>query len=259
MRIVFIGAGRLATHLALALKKAGHDIVQVYSRTMDSAKNLADRVDAVPLTDSSAVLVWADAFIFAVSDSALQDLTEKICKEREDAVMIHTAGSMPMDVFQGKCKHYGVLYPMQTFSKERPVDFAEIHCFVEYNDATSEKAIKKLACSVSNHVHELSTEERRYLHLAAVFACNFANHCYALSAEILEQHGLSFDIMLPLVQETASKVRHLSPKKAQTGPAVRFDVNVINRQMELLGESTTMSEIYKLMSESIHNYSKSSS
>ena len=141
---------------------------------------------------------------------------------------------------------------MQSFSKERRVDYAEIPVFIEAGDADSLAVIHNLAASVSSHVRELSTEDRKYLHLAAVFACNFTNHCYAMSAEILEQHGVPFDVMLPLIDETASKVHELHPKEAQTGPAVRYDENVINMQSALL--DGTMKSVYDLLSKSIHSF-----
>jgi predicted short-subunit dehydrogenase-like oxidoreductase (DUF2520 family) len=152
---------------------------------------------------------------------------------------------MPLSVFDGYTQHGGVLYPMQTFSMEREVDFRAIPLFIEGADAR----IRQLAESISEHVYELSSDDRKYLHLAAVFACNFANHCYTLAAEVLEKKGLPFDVMLPLVDETARKVHELHPKEAQTGPAIRGDKNVMAAQAALL--DSRMQAIYNLMSESI--------
>ena len=156
-----------------------------------------------------------------------------------------------MDLFKGCCTHYGVLYPMQTFSKEREVDFHQIPLFIEASDAESLQQIRVLADSVSQHVYELSTADRRYLHLAAVFACNFANHCYTLAADVLAQKGLPFDVMLPLVDETARKVHELHPVEAQTGPAVRGDQNVLAAQSALL--DGRLRTIYNIMSDSIQD------
>ena len=146
---------------------------------------------------------------------------------------------------------------MQTFSKQRDVDFATIPIFTEYNDNEAKAAIDILAHSISPKVTELSSADRRYLHLAAVFSCNFVNHCYTLAAGIMERHGMTFDQLLPLIDETASKVHDIHPSKAQTGPAVRYDTNVINRQMDLLADNTLMRDIYEMISKSIHNEVKS--
>lgn len=251
MKIVLIGAGNLATHLGKALHAAGHDMIQVFSRTMQSAEALASLLDAEPLTDISQVRDDADVYIFSVKDSALEQLISQLCGG-EKKVFLHTAGSMPMSVFRGKALHYGVLYPMQTFSKQREVDFSIIPCFIEANDEFALKQIEGLAGQISHRVFQLSSEDRKYLHLSAVFACNFANHCYAASQELLQQHGIPFDVMLPLIDETAAKVHGMTPKEAQTGPAVRYDENVIGKQIQLLENQPYFQKIYDCMSKSIH-------
>ena len=251
MKIVLIGAGNLATHLGKALHAAGHDMVQVFSRTMQSAETLASLLDAEPLTDMAQVRDDADVYIFSVKDSALEQLISQLCGG-EKKVFLHTAGSMPMSVFRGKALHYGVLYPMQTFSKQREVDFSIIPCFIEANDEFALKQIEGLAGQISHRVYQLSSENRKYLHLSAVFACNFANHCYAASQELLQQHGIPFDVMLPLIDETAAKVHGMTPKEAQTGPAVRYDENVIGKQIQLLENQPYFQKIYDSMSKSIH-------
>lgn len=251
MKIVLIGAGNLATHLGKALHAAGHDMVQVFSRTMQSAETLASLLDAEPLTDMAQVRDDADVYIFSVKDSALEQLISQLCGG-EKKVFLHTAGSMPMSVFRGKALHYGVLYPMQTFSKQREVDFSIIPCFIEANDEFALKQIEGLAGQISHRVFQLSSEDRKYLHLSAVFACNFANHCYAASQELLQQHGIPFDVMLPLIDETAAKVHGMTPKDAQTGPAVRYDENVIGKQIQLLENQPYFQKIYDSMSKSIH-------
>ena len=251
MKIVLIGAGNLATHLGKALHAAGHDMVQVFSRTMQSAETLASLLDAEPLTDMAQVRDDADVYIFSVKDSALEQLISQLCGG-EKKVFLHTAGSMPMSVFRGKALHYGVLYPMQTFSKQREVDFSIIPCFIEANDEFALKQIEGLAGQISHRVFQLFSEDRKYLHLSAVFACNFANHCYAASQELLQQHGIPFDVMLPLIDETAAKVHGMTPKEAQTGPAVRYDENVIGKQIQLLENQPYFQKIYDCMSKSIH-------
>lgn len=272
MKIVLIGAGNLATHLGKALHAAGHDMLQVFSRTMQSAETLASLLDAEPLTDIAQVRDDADVYIFSVKDSALVQLVAQLCRHEADGlgedgavnalrkakkgelerVFLHTAGSMPMSVFKGMAQHYGVLYPMQTFSKQREVDFSIIPCFVEANDEFAQKQIEGMAREISGRVYQLSSEDRKYLHLSAVFACNFANHCYAISQELLEEHGIPFDVMLPLINETAAKVHEMKPKEAQTGPAVRYDENVIDKQSKLLENHPHFKKVYDSMSKSIH-------
>lgn len=272
MKIVLIGAGNLATHLGKALHAAGHDMLQVFSRTMQSAETLASLLDAEPLTDIAQVRDDADVYIFSVKDSALVQLVAQLCRHEADGlgedgavnalrkakkgeherVFLHTAGSMPLSVFKGMAQHYGVLYPMQTFSKQREVDFSIIPCFVEANDEFAQKQIEGLAREISGRVYQLSSEDRKYLHLSAVFACNFANHCYAISQELLEEHGIPFDVMLPLINETAAKVHEMKPKDAQTGPAVRYDENVIDKQSKLLENHPHFKKVYDSMSKSIH-------
>ena len=255
MKIILIGAGNLATHLGKAIFAAGHDVVQVFSRTMQSATALASEVGAQPVSDISAVRADADLYVVSVKDSALAELIPALCKGKETKVFLHTAGSIPMDVFQGMALHYGVLYPMQTFSKQREVDFSQIPCFIEANDEHALQLIGDVAHQVSSRVYHLASEDRKYLHLSAVFACNFVNHCYALSQEILEEHGIPFDVMLPLIDETAAKVHELDPKDAQTGPAVRYDENVLRAQGALLKSNPQMKDIYDRMSMSIHKLS----
>lgn len=252
MKIVFIGAGRLAVHLGRALLMAGHDIVQVYSRTMDSAYSMANIVGGAPATDINALKNDADIYIIAVSDAVMPDLIPLVCKGREQKVFVHTAGSMSMDVFAGMALHYGVLYPMQSFSKGREVNFGEIPCFIEACDDYASDVITELASSVSCRVEFLSSADRKFLHLAAVFACNFVNHCYAISSDILADHGIPFDVMFPLIDETARKVHLMKPAAAQTGPALRYDENVIRNQSIMLRGNPLVKEIYERMSMSIH-------
>lgn len=256
MRIVMVGAGRLATQLARALAEAGHDIVDVYSRTIDSARQLATVVGSSATDSIERLPLEADAFIIAVKDDALTSLLPQLAEGRRQQSFFHTAGSIPMSVFDGQVDHYGVIYPAQTFSKERKVSLARVPLFIEGSDAGTLQLAQLIASSVSEDVRELSSEQRRYLHLAAVFACNFTNHCYAMSAEILERHGIPFDAMLPLIDETAAKVHELHPRDAQTGPAIRYDERVIKAQQQLLADSPELQAIYTAMSQSIHEKSK---
>lgn len=256
MKIVLIGAGNLATHLGRALLEAGHDILQVYSRTAESASTLSTLVGGAPVTDIKQVRGDADVYVLAIRDSVLPDLIPQLCEGKMDKVFVHTAGSVHMDIFRGMALHYGVLYPMQTFTKAREVDFSEIPCFVEGNDTLAQEVISVLAHSVSPKVYMLSSEERRFLHLAAVFACNFTNHCYDISSEILAKHGIPFSVMLPLIDETAAKVHELSPRESQTGPALRFDEGIIREQSMLLRDNPLLRDLYERLSLNVNLFSK---
>ena len=252
MKIVIIGSGNLATQLALALKDANQEIVQIFSRTSAHAKELADKIGCAYTASLEAVLPDAELYILAVKDDALAALAANLCAARTDALFLHTAGSMPMDVFKGHALQYGVLYPMQTFSKNRRVNFREIPCFIEASSPSALATIRTLAESISDHVVDCDSEKRKKMHLAAVLACNLTNHCYRLAERVLEAEQIDFRLFLPLIEETARKIKTLSPKEAQTGPMVRYDQNVMQMQMAMLPDDRTR-EIYRLMAESIHD------
>ena len=250
-RIVLIGAGNVATHLGVAWQQAGCKVVQVYSRTEQSALELACRLGVPFVTSLADVSMDADIYVVAVKDAVLQELIPALAKDREDALFVHTAGSMPMCVWNGHALRHGVLYPMQTFSKAREVDFASVSFFVEANNEVDMETLKILAGTLSPKVYEATSAQRAYLHMAAVFACNFANHMYALSARLLEKNGLPFDAMLPLIDETARKIHGLHPHDAQTGPAIRRDANVMDKHLNMLADEPRIKEIYRIISDNI--------
>ena len=252
MKVTLIGAGNLATQLGKSLKKAGVIISQVYSRTEDSARTLGELLEAEWLTDIKALRDEADIYIFSVKDSVLCELISEVCKSRGDKLFLHTAGSMPMSCFEGKALHYGVFYPMQTFSKTKDVDFERIPVFIEGNSIETEDVIRSLANKLTQRVIRLSSADRKYLHLAAVWACNFTNYCYTVASDILGEHGIPFDVMLPLINETTEKIQKISPKEAQTGPAVREDRNVMSKQLELMNGKEDLQELYKILSKGIN-------
>lgn len=253
LEVSFIGAGNLATNLALALDHAGHHVRQVYSRTMGSARALANAVGAEPIVRLSKMESTADIYVFSVTDRVLAELIKELSETVKGKIFVHTAGSVPMTVFASYVNNFGVLYPMQTFSKTHPIGFADIPCFIEASDPATKATIVHLAGTISHRVFEMDSDQRRYLHLAAVFACNFTNHCYSIAAEILSRHQIPFEVMLPLIDRTAQKTHLLSPIDSQTGPAVRFDQNVMDKQRQLLSDPATK-EIYDMMSQDIHRY-----
>lgn len=260
MKIVLIGAGNLATHLGKAFKQAGMQVVQVYSRTLESASSLATCLHCDSTASVDEITTDAELYVFALRDSVLEEVAQRVMVRMQnvssgalpaagaDALFVHTAGSMSMHVLPFRRK--GVLYPMQTFSKEQEVDFSVIPVFVE--SPTDASLLLDLARRVSRKAMLLDEAQRKHLHVAAVFACNFTNHMYHLGASLLKEYGIPFEVMLPLIDETARKVHRLSPKEAQTGPAVRYDTNVMQRHIESLSDPV-MKQIYKLLSEDIHD------
>lgn len=257
MKIALIGAGNLATNLGRALVVAGHTVCQVYSRTQESADALATKLGSRGTSNLSEVVTDAQLYIVALKDSVLDEVLPILLAGRGHALWVHTAGSVPMSVWsEHGLKHYGVLYPMQTFSKAREVDFAEIPFFLEASGKMEMDILRSVAASMSRRVYEADSEQRRYLHLSAVFACNFANAMYTASARLLEEHGLSFEAILPLIDETARKVHTLHPAEAQTGPAVRYDRNVIDKHLTMLDGHPLYRELYELTIRVIHQEKK---
>lgn len=253
MNVVLVGAGNVATQLGMALKNAGHEIMQVYSRTGESAAALAEKLECPYTVRLDELSDKAELYLFSLKDAVLPDVVASM--KLNGGLWVHTAGSMPMNLFKGYARRYGVLYPMQTFSKIRAVDFRSIPFFIEANGEEDMMLLKQILRGITEKVYVLPSEKRKYLHLAAVFACNFTNHMYRLSEKLLEEEGIPFEVMLPLIDETAAKVHELSPARAQTGPAVRYDLNVIDRHLSML-KTERFKEIYRLLSENIHEEAK---
>ena len=249
MRVVFVGAGNLATRLSLEMRKSGMSIGQVYSHTSEHAKILADELGCGWTVVPEDIVEDADLYVFSLKDAVLQDVIARV--KPNNGLWVHTAGSMPISVFEGLTARYGVVYPLQTFSKSREVDFKKIPFFLEANSSEDEKVLGEVARALSSDVRFLSSEKRKHLHLAAVFACNFTNHMYALAEKILEEQQIPGEVLLPLIDETAAKVHVMSPVRAQTGPAIRYDENVINKHMAML-KDPDMRNLYELISRSIH-------
>ena len=249
MKIVFIGAGNLATRLSLAMQRVGMQIGQVYSHTEASARQLATRLGCPWTNDLSALQEDGDLYVFSLKDTVLSDVISKV--KPNNGMWVHTAGSMSMSVFEGYAQRFGVLYPLQTFSKGRNVNFDVIPIFLEANTDKNADYLKNIASALSENVRFMSSEKRRSLHLAAVFACNFTNHIYTLSYKLLENESIPADVLLPLIDETVSKIHSMPPAAAQTGPAIRYDENVINKHLAML-DDPDMQAIYRLLSQSIH-------
>lgn len=248
-KVVIIGAGNLATQLGLALHEKKIQVKQVYSRTIRSAKELAEKLNASYTTDLSKLETDTDLYVIAVKDSSIQEILENL--PTKNGLIVHTAGSVPMKILEGFSVNYGVFYPLQTFSKDRKVDFNNIPVCIEANHPSNLVKLQELAGKLSGTVRQINSEERKILHLAAVFVNNFVNHFYAIGADLLHENKMSFDLLKPLIQETASKIENLNPIVSQTGPARRNDQNVIQSHLKLLEDKPEYRKIYSFVSDSI--------
>ncbi|MBL7850321.1 MAG: DUF2520 domain-containing protein [Cyclobacteriaceae bacterium] len=252
MDVSFIGAGNLAWHLAPALDNAGYVVREVYSRNPRHAEALTERLYQA---DVKASLDFSTSksrlFVIATSDDAIEQVAMNIVLP-DNALLIHCSGGQPLSVLQyAAATHTGVLYPLQTFSKAKRVDFKTIPLFVECSTEESERLLMALARTLSHQVRKTTSEERKALHVAAVFASNFPNHMLAIAKSILKANGLEFDLVKPLIQETISKALQVGPEQSQTGPAFRGDLEVLDRHMEFLQEDEQVAEIYRIISQHI--------
>ena len=229
MNIAIIGKGRVAIHLSQALASAGHDITMCGGRK---------RIQSVPEN--------AEMVILAIKDSAIAEVAQGLATSR--ALVVHTSGSVSMDTIPSA--HRGVMYPMQTFSMERAVDFRSIPLFLEAGTKEDMDTLSKLAYTISDTQMPMDGQQRKVLHLAAVLCCNFVNHLYELSHDVMAEQGIPFEILFPLIRETFDKIQTMTPHEAQTGPALRGDENVMQCHMAMLRDPRRR-EIYRLLSESI--------
>ncbi|MBO4370969.1 MAG: DUF2520 domain-containing protein [Paludibacteraceae bacterium] len=251
MRIVLLGAGNVATNIGLALKNAGHTPVQVYSRSETSARALGQLLDTDWTADKQSLLA-ADLYVLSVKDDAIADCLQGM--SLNGGVLAHTAGSVPMRVLAPYSNHFGVFYPLQTFSKNKLVDFSKITAYIEANDEYSKSNLILFAEILQTTVRMADSQQRAQLHLAAVFACNFANHMCTLADDLLKEAGLPFEDLLPLIDETTAKLHDMPPAEAQTGPARRGDKKIQQQHIEKLDDAKA--RIYQLISDSIYNHAK---
>lgn len=248
-RVVIIGSGNVATSLAHGLSSRC-EVAQIYSRQLAHAQALADAVDCPSATDDLQALVQdGDVYIIAVRDDVIADVIAAV--PDNGALWVHTSGSKPIDLFAGRRSRYGVLWPMQSFSREMVVPLDDVHFFAEANNDATLNDLLEFGQLLSSHVIEADSDQRRQLHIASVFSCNFANHMWTLADEVLTAAGLPFDAMKPLIRTTVEKLDRLTPAESQTGPAVRHDTQVIKNHLSLLNGDKR--DIYRMMTESIIN------
>lgn len=250
IRITLIGSGNVAQHLIKAFAKSEVvEIVQVFSRKKET---LASLIDFDKIVNDYESLKEADLYIIAVSDKAISEVSKQL--SFQNRVVVHTSGAASLDVLDPKNRK-GVFYPLQTFSKNKEIDFSTIPMCLEAENTFDFRVLETVAKSISNAVFAINSDQRKALHVAAVFVNNFTNHLYQIGQEICDEHKVPFEVLKPLIQETAEKINTLTPIDAQTGPAKRHDSTTIDAHLEYLSNEN-QKNIYKILTQSIQNNGK---
>lgn len=244
MKIVILGSGNVAYHLAKAFVQKKIEVVQLFGRNKIQLQNISSELE-IPF--STQTLAPADIYIICVSDDAIELVSKTIINK--NALVAHTSGSVPLAALSGNYRK-AVFYPLQTFSKDKKVGVSQIPIFIETENKEDEDTLSKLAGKISTKVAMANSEKRKYIHLTAVFVSNFVNHLFAKAYEICQEHHLPFEYFLPLIDETIEKIHQIKPKDAQTGPARRNDKDILLLQEQLLTDDESL-KIYKIISESI--------
>jgi predicted short-subunit dehydrogenase-like oxidoreductase (DUF2520 family) len=254
IKIILIGSGNLATQLGTSLHSSGYFISQVYSPQLKNASLLAKKVKAEAINNLKDIDTTATIYIIAVKDDAIATLAKQL--KLNDKMVVHTSGSVSMDVLKSVSKNIGVFYPLQTFSKTKKANFKTIPICIEANNKSTLENLTFFAKSISTKVENINSAQRQQLHVAAVFACNFSNHMFTLADNYLKANKLSLDLLKPLIAETADKIKTGKPTDMQTGPAVRGDKKTMDAHLKLLSGNKNAKTIYSLLSNSIIETSK---
>lgn len=250
-QIVVIGAGNVATHFAHAFSANGDKIVQIYSRTIGAAQCLAEQFEVGYTNNLARLKTDADIYIFAIADDALFDVALDL--KLKDKICFHTSGTVAMDVLAPITKNYGVVYVPQTFVKHIAMDYSRLPFCIEATNTTTLEVLQNMAADISSKVYTLDGEQRRYLHLASVFANNFGNCINAIAQQIMEQHHLPFEIIHPLIDETAKKIQYGNLWNLQTGPAKRGDNGTLDKHRRLLTDNPKYLEAYNILTQIIED------
>ena len=248
IKIALIGAGSVATHLGLALHDAGFQVECVLNRGAERGEVLAQKLGARFVT-ATKDLHHPDLVIMAVSDDAIPVMARQLAGSALSVV--HTSGTVSKDVLRETGPDYGVFYPFQTFSIQSDVDFSKVPVCIDASNETFSNQLEDLAHCLTGTVCLIDDEKRKILHLAGVFASNFSNYLYTIAEEILKKNEIPFELLLPLIRETAMKVQTTPPKAAQTGPAKRGDSSTIKEHLLLVQNEPELFEIYKLFTDHI--------
>lgn len=251
-KVAILGTGNVAWHLAPALEDAGHIVTEVYGRDHNKVQQITKRLyNTEGKTDLDFSESEAEIFILAVSDQAISELADEVILP-EDSILVHTSGAVSQDILDySSASNTGIFYPLQTFTKDREINFEEVPFLLESEDGSTLQKLKKLAKSLSPLQYIVKSKDRMALHVAAVFASNFSNHMLRLAEEIMARKGLDYEMLKPLIIETMSKSLELGAKKAQTGPAVRSDFNTLDAHYKFLNYNEQVAEIYRLISQDI--------
>jgi predicted short-subunit dehydrogenase-like oxidoreductase (DUF2520 family) len=252
MKIVIVGAGRIAWHLGKRLKSKGLPVSQVISRTAENAETLAEILHSTWSDSPAEVLHDADWIIIAVRDDAIEEVAKAFAPYVQDTLVTHTSGGTAGAVLKPHFARYGVFYPLQSFSLEHTPVWSKIPFCVDAQSDSDVLLLKKIAKTIGNLVYHVTDEQRALLHVAAVFANNFANRCFAIAEKILDEKDLPFELLHPLMEETLAKALQDSPARMQTGPAMRGDVDTVRRHLNLLEKHPEWQEIYRELSENIN-------
>tara|TARA_E500000081_G_scaffold57175_1_gene59904 strand:- start:164 stop:934 length:771 start_codon:yes stop_codon:yes gene_type:complete len=243
-KILLVGSGNVATHLAINLKSKNYNIQQIFSRSTENAKDLAKKVDS-DYTDKPKNIVASDLTIIAVNDDSIKDIIDFL----PDVPTVHTSGYTNINILKNSFTNYGVIYPLQSFKKNIELNFTDIPFLIEANSKEFENKLIKLCSCFTNNAIRVNSSERKKIHLAAVFACNFSNHMQVIAKEIMDDAKINFELLIPLIKKTFSSLE-VDPKLKQTGPAVRKDFNILEKHINLI-QKNEYREIYKLISDSI--------
>ncbi len=249
-KVVILGAGNVATHLAQALADKT-DILQIYNHRIDSAKSLSGRIGAEAIDSLSDLNKNADLYIISVKDDAISELVGSL-QGLSNGIWVHTSGSVAMDALNGLGSGHGVLYPLQTFSKDAEVEMAEVPFFIEASSSDTLVQIEETARLMSDRIYHADSDRRTRLHIAAVFACNFTNYMLTQADELLHDEGLDIRVFRSLIEAAFDKAMTISPENGQTGPARRGDVAIIDKHESML--SGEKKELYRVLSESIFKH-----
>ena len=250
IKVVIIGSGNVAQHLIKVMQIAANvNLVQVFARNKESVLHL---IAEDKITSDYNAIKEADVYIISVSDNAIAEVAENL--PFQNRLVVHTSGTSELSVLDTKNRK-GVFYPLQTFSKSKEIDFTSIPICLEAENGEDFKTLQSLSQNISEKVFAISSEQRKSLHVAAVFVCNFVNHMYTIGNQICEEHNVPFEVLQPLIMETAQKISTLKPEDAQTGPALRNDTKTINKHLEFL-QNSDYQELYKLLTQSIQNVKK---
>lgn len=251
-KIVLLGAGKVAAAMGARLVETGHSIEAVWSRTSEAAHALAANLQSVGTSVYDELPTQADLYLVVVPDHAIGEVAESLAKVvSNESLVAHTSGATPAGILQPHFQRYGVFYPLQSFSPGRQVDFSKVPLCVDSSLEADLPRLQKLALTLSEKVFQVSDEQRLQLHLAAVFVNNFTNYIQFIGQELVQEHDLPGELLLPLLQETIDKLHTLSPSEAQTGPALRHDQSTIDRHLALLQNYPHWQRLYLLLTEGI--------